>query len=449
MGVPPDSTASPDLGTPRLDASAAALLSLNLLLPTVITEDIFPKDNKLPEKEAQSFYGKYAQLEMIYYGLLTAATKQKEKANQEQRDKMLWMAYYAALILRKVYADLLVCHQLDTQIKRDIAILKTLLNIPETETETEKNLKEEKWLLPICLRVGLREVRTYIFRIANTVRLWLVRLNRALSIWSQIFKGLTAVSVGMQQFLAFIYFSVIGVVIYLLRLLPNLWALGGHVIGGFWMDPEEKALGWWLRLQVQWERRGSQILNDAVWAGINLTCILVAPQLALTLTVLLYVFDVLVAGWMYYVAYRHIQDIEKRISNNNGQKLDADAVDGIKLYARGQVLRDKGWQLGIAVIFLVAMIILLPALSAVLSPAAVLWWTAMAGLVNLAVTTGQVTCNDKITAQTPSSWKLSTTAQSAKESKKESNPAEKNTGCSGYLQTVQTWFCPGQAKTSP
>ena len=252
----------------------------------------------------------------------------------------------------------------------------------------------------------------------------------------------------MQQFFALIYFPVIGVAIYLLRLLPNLWTLGKHVIGGFWMDDKEKALGWWLRLQVQWERRGSQILNDAVWAGINLTCILVAPQLALTLTVLLYVFDVLVAGWMYSVAYRHVQDIEQRINNHSrDEKLEADAVKGIKLYAYGQVLRDKGWQLGIAVIFLVAMIILLPALSAVLSPAAVLWWTAMAGLVNLAVTTGQVTCNDKITAQTPL-WKPSTsTTPSEQESKKDSNSVEENTGCSGYLQTARTWLCPGSSKT--
>ena len=59
-------------------------------------------------------------------------------------------------------------------------------------------------------------------------------------------------------------------ILYYFRLGIELGLLLKHSIPGKWMSEEEQSLGFWNRLSSQWQHRKFAILNDAIWATINL-----------------------------------------------------------------------------------------------------------------------------------------------------------------------------------
>lgn len=107
------------------------------------------------------------------------------------------------------------------------------------------------------------------------------------------------------------YFSF---VIYYFRFAIDLFVLLKHTFSGKWMSKEEAQIDAWERFKTQWNARKFMILNDVVWATINLMTFKwfwffkkdtgkgQAGFHAGILTTALLVFDIMIASWMFWEA---------------------------------------------------------------------------------------------------------------------------------------------------
>lgn len=98
------------------------------------------------------------------------------------------------------------------------------------------------------------------------------------------------------------YFSWI---FYIPRLAVNLYLILKHVIPGWWLSDEEKQLEWTIRLQMQFQRRWFELLNDVPWIiGGLLGCFLLVGAMSnagMYLTIALFFYDVILAGVRAYI----------------------------------------------------------------------------------------------------------------------------------------------------
>lgn len=89
------------------------------------------------------------------------------------------------------------------------------------------------------------------------------------------------------------------------RLFTNLFLTAKHLIPGSWMDQQETALGWQIRLGQQMERRWFELANDSLWfiSGL-INCFVLTGVLApfsLYVNVAMQAYDLLLASIRYYL----------------------------------------------------------------------------------------------------------------------------------------------------
>ncbi|WP_419419909.1 hypothetical protein ACNVED_00970 [Legionella sp. D16C41] len=145
-----------------------------------------------------------------------------------------------------------------------------------------------------------QKVRTNIAQI-NWLRLFLIRSKRVLNTAVPIAKDL-------EKFCYFVaaldkyanpVVAYLGWVFFIPRLSTNLFLLFKHLIPGFWMEENEKAIGWNNRLHAHLQRRWFEIGNDVAWmTGGILNCFILLGPLApfsVYLNVALFGYDVILA----------------------------------------------------------------------------------------------------------------------------------------------------------
>lgn len=102
-------------------------------------------------------------------------------------------------------------------------------------------------------------------------------------------------------------------VFYIPRLVVSTLLLLKHVLP-FWLEGEEKNLGWWLRLMLQIQRRWFLLGNDGVWlvAGL-LNCFILIGALSaasMYMTIALFAFDFAMAGLRAFIELGRLYTIQ-------------------------------------------------------------------------------------------------------------------------------------------
>ncbi len=113
-------------------------------------------------------------------------------------------------------------------------------------------------------------------------------------------------------------FGYLSWILYYIRFGVNLGLLLKHTIEGPWMKKEESDIPWHERFTTQWEQRRFTLLNDFIWATINMASffwLLGTPELSYTANVLTIVFmtiDVGLVLWRYMAeSTEHNKNAEK------------------------------------------------------------------------------------------------------------------------------------------
>lgn len=96
-------------------------------------------------------------------------------------------------------------------------------------------------------------------------------------------------------------------ILYYFRFGINLWLMIKHTVANPWMNDVELNIPWQQRLKAQWDQRKFSMLNDVVWATVNLSTIywltnnasLMMGAYGGLLTIGLMMFDVAMSIWQY------------------------------------------------------------------------------------------------------------------------------------------------------
>lgn len=179
-------------------------------------------------------------------------------------------------------------------------------------SEIEK--KAELAGIRVSLSQKIRETTSTV----NWPRLLLIRIKRlleAIAALSENYKVFKRFVLTMNKFskstLAYLAWA-----FYVPRLAVNIFLIWKHLFPGFWMEEEEKSLGWWLRLKIQLSRRWFELANDSAWSAVGLiNCFILIGTLspaAVYVTVALYAFDVFLAIVRAYVELNRLQGLKKQ-----------------------------------------------------------------------------------------------------------------------------------------
>src|SRR3990167_8204444 len=315
----------------------------------------------LSVEENKALYKNYRRLEMTYAGLCI---------DRKSCDYVIKEAYCLAIFLNYIYCHLLQCSQDAAKYQADIAAFQALLSYQYAylsdkpySAVLQVHGVEPKAPLVHLTWWSLNYFRTALFINWYWFRLYLVR-------WNRFFTDLALLSNNPAiQLAAFVFdkiynllfLNILSFVFYVPRLLVNFFMIGKHVIPNSSMTPEEKALGWRLRLQIQWERRCFQIKNDGVWFATDLAVYFTVRSIGMMLIAALYAFDVLNTVMDFMVAYNIKRCIEsrlhKRVMVNNMLRESVPEVycQGIQDYSR-QKMREKIFNISIATVLFIAMI---------------------------------------------------------------------------------------------
>ncbi len=257
----------------------------------------------------QQLYRNYAKLQLVYFALINAIyfSDNKYSLSEIEKEELINAAYEAGLLLYFTYR-----YQLNSKVEAD-GLYAELNNLCEkvkkplpawveiTEEQKLKKYNEEnhknslldQFLLWCTLNITITTFRTKIFPIIlNLPRLWLIRFNREITVAVVYWHALQPAVNNLDWFFTVTGFSIFSIVFYLPRFFVNLALLCLHSFCESYMTDAEKALGWRVRLALQWERYGFQMMNDLVWFGINLLCYFLPTPFNMMVIVLLYVFDV-------------------------------------------------------------------------------------------------------------------------------------------------------------
>lgn len=164
--------------------------------------------------------------------------------------------------------------------------------------------------------------------LVNWYRLFVTRSKRVLNV-------LELAGIGSESFSRFVllmdkytnpFFAYLGWCFFVPRLGTNLFLLFKHLIPGFWMDENEKALGWYVRLVAQLQRRGFELGNDLVWAAVGLIqCFVLTGALAplgIYLSLAAFAFDVVNASVRAYIELDRLFQLQKDYASMMAQASD-------------------------------------------------------------------------------------------------------------------------------
>lgn len=173
---------------------------------------------------------------------------------------------------------------------------------------------------------------------ANWYRLLLTRSKRLLNF-------LDLVGTGSDAFRHFVtlmdqytnpFFAYVSWCFFIPRLLTNLFLIAKHTIPGFWMNEEEKSLGWLVRLHAQIQRRWFELANDIVWITVGLlNCFVltgVLAPVAAYLTLAAFAFDMVSAGLRAYIELQRLYKLEKEYALMYQTAATAENKDAIQDY---------------------------------------------------------------------------------------------------------------------
>ncbi|MGQ3891728.1 hypothetical protein [Legionella sp. CNM-4043-24] len=244
----------------------------------------------------RSLAKKHSLLALEYSVLCTQLTHDFFRTNRNDRQIMeqLATALMMAEILGCLYRDYLNVPREVTRLRNEQLVYRQLLADIGYQFDQDVPLPEKPsdW---ISQKIRTMTVST------NWLRLCALRTKKVLN----AFVPLASKAGGYGKFVAGLdvvaapFFSWLSWLFFLPRLGTNLFMLFKHLIPGWWMSDEEKALGAWSRFIAQLQRRWFELGNDALWAVAGLLgCFLLVGGLSPVgayLNVLYYLYDVVLA----------------------------------------------------------------------------------------------------------------------------------------------------------
>lgn len=159
----------------------------------------------------------------------------------------------------------------------------------------------------------------------NPIRLSLLRVRRLLRLLIPIINDFERYGswVIWADNLTGPFFAYLGIFFFIPRLFFNLILLLAHVVEHSWMSSEERALGWDVRLDAQWNRMWPQLVNDIAWAinGVLMcfVCIGTLQPVGIYLALVMQFYDLLTSSIRTYYELSRLNGLEVyygQIENN-------------------------------------------------------------------------------------------------------------------------------------
>lgn len=191
-----------------------------------------------------------------------------------------------------------------TENEKDL-LKKFLARYTEDYNQNQEKFWNKVWFNCMVFAVFFRND---LFVTLNLFRLLAIRINRVMVNWVNTLDVKNTNIEFIKHFFESNSFSIFSIAFYAPRLILNLVALLYNTFYIPGMSEEKMKLGVWERFKIEFELRGGQILNDAVWLSINLLvfCVVknwiyfIPPEYAMLITVTLYIFDLFNALYAYY-----------------------------------------------------------------------------------------------------------------------------------------------------
>ncbi|MCC5791386.1 MAG: hypothetical protein JJT82_02080 [Legionellaceae bacterium] len=173
----------------------------------------------------------------------------------------------------------------------------------------------------------------------NWPRLLIVRLKRMLDAMVPILKNMHNFRriVWLIDEIANPLFSWLAWLFYVPRLLINLGNTLKNTLQHAWMEKKKQpTLGWRSCLSLQWQKLWFEFCNDSLWLGVGLlNCFLLTGSLApaaFYLTLLLYTFDIALAGIRAFIEYQRFTEVSQSYLKMMQQSKDDDDATELRVY---------------------------------------------------------------------------------------------------------------------
>lgn len=205
----------------------------------------------------------------------------------------------------KVFSDL---HKKKKNLTNELFYCEYLLDTPHKKWRAYKDENEQ--IDDITVDSVIRSITAE----TNWYRLFMIRLKRLFTNIMPLIKSLNYQWFVFQINRINPILSYVAWLFYVPRLCANLYSLFIHTVPGFWMNEEQKDIGFETRFAMHWQRLWFEILNDAVWLAVGLACcFFLGTSGSIILTALLYFFDAGMAYVNSYLSVKHHHSLKDAV----------------------------------------------------------------------------------------------------------------------------------------
>lgn len=203
--------------------------------------------------------------------------------SRQQITKDLEAALLLAQLMEHLHKAYLNVPREVLRLRRHQVIYKELLEKIAGYSFNVSPMIEEDLALEVGLSLSqyIRDTTAF----ANPFRLFVTRGKRFLNFLNLVVTSSVLLKDFMELFDKFgnPVLAYVSWLFFIPRLATNLFLLIKHLAPGSWMSEEEQSLGWWVRLQVQLQRRWFELFNDKLWFTLGiLSCFVLIGTLAPT-----------------------------------------------------------------------------------------------------------------------------------------------------------------------
>ncbi|CAM3099587.1 Uncharacterised protein [Legionella steigerwaltii] len=261
------------------------------------------------------FYRKIVPLHLVLnleYSLLGQQLRAKflseQAIDRKELTEQLIDALLMAELLEHIYECYLIVPREVVRLRQQQNLYRELLaQLIENFPKNPKKVQEFSFT---------QEVRNMTVE-TNLYRLLFTRSKRALDFISQVSKS--------ESYLHFVrtmdkvldpFIAQLAWIFFLPRLLVNFFVVFKHTVPGWWMEEDEKSLGWSVRFSAQIKRRWFELGNDIVWFSAGfLNCYILIGALApfaFPVSLAAFAFDVIMSLTRAYIELSRLYELRSQ-----------------------------------------------------------------------------------------------------------------------------------------
>lgn len=257
-----------------------------------------------------------------------------ERIRQDQVIEQLTAALMMAELLEQLNLHYLDVPREVARLRRQQHVYRSILVELTGESYLAKDLRVLADVeVGLSLTQQIRENTAWF----NWFRLLLTRGKRVLNFLDLV--GTGSESYRRFMFLVDLYtnpvFAYLAWVFFIPRFTANIFLVAKHTLP-FWLDEEELALGWRVRLLGQLQRRWFELGNDSVWVTVGLlNCFVFVGPLAafgVYFTLFAFAFDVANTSFRAYLELNRLYKMHAEYTELYHQEQDPEARQAIKDY---------------------------------------------------------------------------------------------------------------------